>query len=339
MDIVCNELQFSILVVAYDRKEFILNAVNSALRQSLDKSTFEVIVIKNFKDERIDNKIADLGVRNVLSNKIPLGEKIIQGTLLANGKYICILEDDDQFSFNKLETIQKVITDDIVFIHNARTILDHHESSRDRQDTINANLNWFYVKEPGLKIFYKMLKTGLDFNCSSITIRKDFILRNKEQICRITYRLDNLLFLTALGERVRMIELNLPLTLFRLHDNSLDKSHSYNDFITLRKKRIIPYLEETILIFQLMQGRIPKYYLLCYNMRIKSQMRLLGYERFATKIEPLELLYGVLPKLPIRTYLYDLEIYFGSRLGGRIKEKLLKRTYQNALIRLTVDTR
>ena len=100
-----HRVQFSILVVAYNRKEFLLNAVNSALNQTIEKSEFEVIVIKNFEDEKIDQEIAGLEIANILSDKASLGEKIIQGTLAAHGEYICLLEDDDQFSSHKLETI------------------------------------------------------------------------------------------------------------------------------------------------------------------------------------------------------------------------------------------
>ncbi len=329
-----HRVQFSILVVAYNRKEFLLNAVNSALNQTIEKSEFEVIVIKNFEDEKIDQEIAGLEIANILSDKASLGEKIIQGTLAAHGEYICLLEDDDQFSSHKLETIQKFVSEDVCFIHNSRAVVKYNDNKIRQQEEMPSQEKWYGVNKPSLKIFYRMLKSGLDFNCSSMTIKRDFILRNMEQIRQMTFRLDNLLFLSALRERTGMIELDLPLTLFRVHDNSLDRSNSYDDFIKIRRQRIIPYLNETMAIFQVMAGKIPGHFLLCYNLRIKSQMKLLGLEGAYTKISSLELFYGFLPKLPIKIYLYDIEIYLGSHLGDRVRKKLLDKAYRNALLRI-----
>ena len=132
-----HRVQFSILVVAYNRKEFLLNAVNSALNQTIEKSEFEVIVIKNFEDEKIDQEIAGLEIANILSDKASLGEKIIQGTLAAHGEYICLLEDDDQFSSHKLETIQKFVSEDVCFIQQ---FLPHPVSQ------VAAKINLYVVK-------------------------------------------------------------------------------------------------------------------------------------------------------------------------------------------------
>jgi Glycosyl transferase family 2. len=36
--------------MAYNRKEFLLEAVNSALNQTLPEDEYEIIVVKNFED-------------------------------------------------------------------------------------------------------------------------------------------------------------------------------------------------------------------------------------------------------------------------------------------------
>jgi len=51
----------SVIITAYDRKKYLLGAVQSALNQTLPKDLYEVIVIKNFRDETIDRQLEKWG--------------------------------------------------------------------------------------------------------------------------------------------------------------------------------------------------------------------------------------------------------------------------------------
>ena len=43
----------SVIVTAYNRKEFLLEALQSAVNQTLKREEYEIICIKNFKDAKI----------------------------------------------------------------------------------------------------------------------------------------------------------------------------------------------------------------------------------------------------------------------------------------------
>ena len=46
-----NELPYiSVIITAYNRKDFLFNAIKSVVNQTLDKKYYEIIVIKNFED-------------------------------------------------------------------------------------------------------------------------------------------------------------------------------------------------------------------------------------------------------------------------------------------------
>jgi len=47
----------SVIITAYNRREFLLDAFRSALNQTLDRNKYEIIVTKNFTDYKIDNYI------------------------------------------------------------------------------------------------------------------------------------------------------------------------------------------------------------------------------------------------------------------------------------------
>jgi Glycosyl transferase family 2. len=51
----------SVIVVTYNRKEFIKNAIRSVYNQLLDKRLYEMIVVKNFEDKDVDDYIVRLG--------------------------------------------------------------------------------------------------------------------------------------------------------------------------------------------------------------------------------------------------------------------------------------
>jgi glycosyltransferase involved in cell wall biosynthesis len=53
----------SVIISAYNRKEFLKNAIRSVYTQLLDKGLYEVVIVKNFEDKDIDDYIAKLGYK------------------------------------------------------------------------------------------------------------------------------------------------------------------------------------------------------------------------------------------------------------------------------------
>ena len=51
----------SVIVIAHERKEFILDAIRSLKDQSAPKESYEVLIIKKFVDREIDDFIAKNG--------------------------------------------------------------------------------------------------------------------------------------------------------------------------------------------------------------------------------------------------------------------------------------
>lgn len=45
----------SVIVIGYKRKTYIREAVISILNQTLDREKYEVIVVKSFKDKKLDS--------------------------------------------------------------------------------------------------------------------------------------------------------------------------------------------------------------------------------------------------------------------------------------------
>jgi glycosyltransferase involved in cell wall biosynthesis len=68
----------SVIITAHNRRGFLLEVVNSALNQTLPEDEYEIIVVKNFEDERIDKFLEEHSVRNIIVKEDPLSAKIVK---------------------------------------------------------------------------------------------------------------------------------------------------------------------------------------------------------------------------------------------------------------------
>lgn len=97
-------IYITVLITAYNRKEYLIKAVNSVLNQTLDKSYYEIIVIKNFKDNYIDDYLTNNNIKNIIMDGTE-GDYILKGMEESRGKIISFLDDDDIFHNEKLQYI------------------------------------------------------------------------------------------------------------------------------------------------------------------------------------------------------------------------------------------
>ena len=320
----------SVVVVAYDRHDFILAAVDSVVNQTLEPNLFEIVVIKNYNDPKIDSHLQGLGVKNLISSHLSLGSKVAEAVRASSGRFVAILEDDDLFNKDKLEKIAPLLTDDVCYVHNStKDRADmagprgQDENSQNRLDTVSCD-----VKNYGQII--KLSTAKPNFNCSSMTISRDLIIKNEEVISNLTYRLDVFLYLSALSDPRKKIHVWNELTGFRAHDYSIEDSDS---FLTFRNERLDKYrkfLGEKLLIKDTFEKRVHHYLLAGELAYLKSLIRLLEENRKSGTPEISELFVGLLPSFPIVSYIFKMEVILGSYLPGVFRNKLAMRMYVKA---------
>jgi len=63
----------SVIITAFNRKNYLLYAVDSVLNQTISKEMYEIIVIKNFEDAEIDRYLESKNVRNIKIDDMPVG--------------------------------------------------------------------------------------------------------------------------------------------------------------------------------------------------------------------------------------------------------------------------
>jgi len=202
----------SVIIPSYNRKEFLLNAIKSVLNQTLDKKYYEIIVIKNYNDDEIDDFINKNNIKNIFSNDRSLPGKIYEALRIANGDVISFLDDDDLFFNNKLKYVYNLFknNDNLVYYHN----------------------NYYPVDCTGK--YKNFVNKNIDFNNSCINIKKDIIDLNK--LKKISSLTDIFFYLSALDYGGKMMLDKKILTYYTVH-NSVS-NFIVNNFDDYKNKKI-----------------------------------------------------------------------------------------------------
>jgi len=118
--------RLSVIVLAYNRTQYLTTGVASALHQTLPRDQYEILVFKNFENEWIDSYLAAHGVRTLTSE--PSARPRTMRTVLeeAKGDVLCFLDDDDLYLPEKLEAVDREFSRDptLGYYHNGFQVVD-----------------------------------------------------------------------------------------------------------------------------------------------------------------------------------------------------------------------
>jgi len=230
-----NNPYISVIITAYNRKEFLLDAFNSALNQTLDRSKYEIIVTKNFTDDKIDNYIKENGGKLIFFEEGGIGERVADALKYAKGEVICFLDDDDLFMKDKLEYIYNVFLENknLVYVNNARIYID------DKGNYLNKSLSKFEKRERDIiiKDFNKDPVTLLKIqqntnpwsNSSSIAVKKFILNRFENALRNINFVPDLFFYFISLISGDILIS-NQALTKYRVHESTSLSIKSYESY-------------------------------------------------------------------------------------------------------------
>ena len=218
----------SVIITAYNRKEFLGSAVRSCLAQTLPRDKFEIIIVKNFQDGETDT----LSKENdciILSNVDgTIGEQLKAGIEAASGEIICFLDDDDQYLPEKLDTVQQIFNDNhsLIYYHNSSSLIDDKGSEIDGffQPPPSSDL---LLSGNKLKMLRKNLKLRRDININSIltnlscvSIRKNVITNYVDKLPGLIDGTDHFAFYAALAAKGDMLINGKILNRYRIHSST-----------------------------------------------------------------------------------------------------------------------
>ncbi len=238
----------TVIVVDSFRKDFIEDAVRSAFNQTLPRSNYEVIVIKNFSDPVLDQRLSSMGAKLLLSSGLSPGEKVSEAISMAKGEVLCFLDDDDMFEPTKLQRVYELFNAGADYYHNGQKVITD-EGKTLSQDQ-GGDLIRVAEKEKSTRF---TLLSGINSSC--ISIRKSILLSELHNLRRAKYSVDSFYLAAALLHGKVLVQDREPLTTYRRHSNQsdVDLSSPYG-FVERRKRAYSRRLQAAVVIDELLAG-------------------------------------------------------------------------------------
>ncbi|MEM3828697.1 MAG: glycosyltransferase family 2 protein [Conexivisphaerales archaeon] len=211
----------SVIIVSHIKSKYLIEAIKSTLNQTLNRDLYEIIVVKNYKDEEIDNFMKDNNIINIYTDIVEQGGKIVLGIENSSGEIISFLDYDDLFYPNKLEYVYNLF--------NKYKKLGYYKN------------NYFPINERGDPT--KFINKSKDFNLSSISIRKNIININYLRKVKGTL-IDSFVYCSALESNYKILANRLVFTKYRVHNSStITLNLNFNDYLNKIKDNTSKSLE------------------------------------------------------------------------------------------------
>ena len=209
----------SVLIMVYKRKEFIMEAIESVLNQTIPRNDYEIVCVVGFHDDNFSAFCKQNSIKEVFCDG-KMGQTIASGIAACRGDVMIFIEDDDNFRSDKLERVlQAFKKHNCVYYHNNTELID--ENSR----LILGSISPYDVQIPGSFLWYpirgfrNVLRHRGDFNMSSIAVRRSNLNLYVNIINKIETSPDSIIFFL-------LMQTNMPFyfdaektTFYRVHSS------------------------------------------------------------------------------------------------------------------------
>lgn len=298
-------VKISVIIVAHDRRIFLPYAVESVLHQSLQRDSYEILVVKHFTDHEFDKYLTGQGIKVIITDAESLGSKLVLGIIHSNGDIVSFLEDDDVFLENKLENVINNFSDHfLVYYHNNFSVIN------DQGSVLEVSMPYFQksrgnkklrinTNEIKLKTIIKLDREGGFFNLSCISVRRSLVTGILDSFRGINVAMDNFLFYLALDSGQRCLIDSEVFTQYRIHDlnSSLsaiaDKDKFFANKLDFFKMDLVGFRA----IHSLSKNDVVEKYLSCRTLIPEIWISLLSYK----KADVTEILNALLCSIRIRS--------------------------------------
>jgi glycosyltransferase involved in cell wall biosynthesis len=210
---------FSVIIPAHHRAEYLPSSVASVLGQTLPRSEFEILVVKNFARPEIDRVLADQGVRLLETSQQPLGGKLAEAIAASRGRILTFLEDDDLYAPDRLAQVRSAFEDpELGYFHNATQLIDRNGASASGRFRAESRRDLrVAARDRSFAAVRRLLRASAYFNLSSVAIRRDALAPALPHLGPTNLTCDNLLFYSALVSPFGLQNDARPFTYYRLH--------------------------------------------------------------------------------------------------------------------------
>lgn len=196
------------------------------MRQDLARSSFQIVVVKNFLEPSIEKYLADVGAETILCTEQPGSLKVAAAFARCRGEIILLLDDDDLFEPSRLRTIAAAFESHprLGFYGNQASYVGAEgQPLRPRSVPRLGNRPSFpkgtlLLDSPRTRADLRKLTYRYpEFNVGSSAIRRELVERSLPYLARMQMTVDTLLFYGALISEFSILLDAAHLTRYRIH--------------------------------------------------------------------------------------------------------------------------
>ena len=252
----------SVIVTAYRRRQYLGESLRSVLSQTLDRRSYEVVVVSDFEPGMADLK----GISWVYDDQEGVGEKVRKGFVETRGGIVCLLDDDDMFRGDKLERVISMFRDlRPLYYHNSFVTVDERGNEiRLTKDYLKvppyASLNppefTLTLEDAPLTRIRNLLKLNANFNSSSICVRREVLEASLDYLKRVKAVVDSFLFYSSITQKGRVLLDPERLTYYRIHklQTSSGNSNGLAEYRESLSRLFLKAYEDMLIVREMSKG-------------------------------------------------------------------------------------
>ena len=225
----------SVIATAYRRRQYLYNALLSVKAQTLPRDKYEVIVVKDFEDPKVDGLIKEMGWVSVFSEEEYQGRMYLNGLKEASGDIIAFLDDDDTYAPNRLEYVYNIFerNPDVGYLQHSYRLVDISyrdvpglagEAPRNLAPQGELKLTWEEISryreygypDPILYIFGSF-RLYPDRNGTATAVRRELLDRRLDLLGKLSVVIDGFLFASAIADKSSMFFSDAKLSAWMYH--------------------------------------------------------------------------------------------------------------------------
>ncbi|MCI4363846.1 MAG: glycosyltransferase family 2 protein [Thermoplasmata archaeon] len=214
----------SVILIAHERTQYILEAASSASASAGEEPGVERLVVKKFRDATIDSALTSSGWKLLQTELDPLGAKVSLGIREASGEVVTFLEDDDAYETSRLAAVRRAFAEDpsLGYYRNGQRFVTADGLGGATPEGLAAR-NLARIgpvhAAPGQldSVLSKLCRIDPDFNLSSMALRRQPLLGALPILEGLPAAIDSGLFYASLRAGGGVLIDPTPLTRYRVH--------------------------------------------------------------------------------------------------------------------------
>ncbi len=256
----------SVIITAHNRRQYVLGAFKSAINQTLERSKYEVIVSKNFYEEKIDRFIKENKGILVFFQEEGKGQRLADAIKHARGEILCFLDDDDLFTRNKLETIYDIFSKNrnIGFVSNDKIYIGEDGKPLEKKPGRYKEPKAGILNKKSLLSLLRIENQLPWHNASSLSIRKGVLKGHLGRLATASRADDLFVYFAALGSKYDIFISDKKLTKYRIHESRSFSLSSLESYEKAKQGILKGEIENTRYFYAKVKDKTVKKYLQIY---------------------------------------------------------------------------